>query len=1069
MYRLLMLSIQQIIMNKTMIVQNSCLQLFGFIKLMAITAVLSPSIYSQTNPDCIFPMFSSPQQARLIPDVQDIYGIGFRDLNQDRRPDLYLVSFRGVNRLLINQGPGFPFKDVTVESGLGGNLMPMDSLNLELGTVLTDFDNDGDGDVMLAGWGETIQLFRNDGHLRFTSIDQQLPLFPPVDANAVVTADVNCDGWLDLFITDEHFPNYLLIHTGKNQFIESSKRWGIDEPGISQGAAFCDVDLDGDPDLYVCNWSGPDRFYRNDRFRGFTLMLLPLPTLYLPVSSNAPCFGDFDNDGDFDFIVTNREGRNFVYRNESSIGGDSWVFQDVSEISGMDDFDNSYGCVMADFNHDRWLDVFITNIGPNRFYLNQGDGTFSMNYSDDMRLPSQRAYSTGTAVADVDDDGDMDLFVANKDTFSLLFLNPKNDSSFLKIRLQGVGSNRDAVGAKAWIYKAGYLGDSKALMGFHEVQGGGGYLSMNALTLHFGTDTVHQVDVQVEFPCGKTVIQKNVFVGQSIMIYEQKTMLRWWFETRQRIFRLTLRQKFWIELLFSALFFWMFVIILWIGRKRYKWHSGTISIVGTGFMGFAMAVMIVLNFYPLTTKLAIINGMIFLFWVVLLLYGERLLQLRQDREKYRNVLIDLGNRVTTIHEDKALMMLVTDRLVQTTEYNRSCMLLYNESKNQFYQYHCRGCGMTLNDIQSAFRRKDIQQIRKKQIVFRQEWPDIRLFKVCQADMILSIQRVQFFGVLTLGAGRPIKTAGSEEKALFSALSNQLAVAFENNAYVRQSNEMIKKLTEAEVREAYLHELETVNENLDKKNQALQHLYDELKQTETQLIHSEKMASLGQLVAGISHELNNPVGFIYANLKQLKTSLRKIESNLDENQEEAATLLHDMESLIGDALKGSQMVKTLVEHLRRFSHIDQAERKRSNIHEGLETCLMILRPKLSDRINVHRHFLSSGLLECNIGQVNQVFLNVLSNAAQAIAESGDIWIDTCDINQRCEIRIRDNGQGIGKDSLPRIFEPFYTTKDVGEGTGLGLSISYAIVKQHGGDIQIESKFGQGTEVIITMPA
>ena len=231
----------------------------------------------------------------------------------------------------------------------------------------------------------------------------------------------------------------------------------------------------------------------------------------------------------------------------------------------------------------------------------------------------------------------------------------------------------------------------------------------------------------------------------------------------------------------------------------------------------------------------------------------------------------------------------------------------------------------------------------------------------------------------------------------------MAIALENIAYIRQSNEMIKKITAAQLREKYLRELEATNANLDAKNRELQKLYNELKNTQSQLIHSEKMASLGQLVAGISHELNNPISFIYANVKQLKSYHKHIEGLLYKLQQPHKTadkdarsihkLLPDLKGLIEDTVHGSRIIKELVENLRKFSHLDQAEWKKSNIHEGIETSLMILKPQLKDRIHIHKDYQAGGIIECNIGQLNQVFLNCLANASQAISEKGNIWIST----------------------------------------------------------------------------
>jgi signal transduction histidine kinase len=1009
----------------------------------------------------MFPMFI--QQAS-IPDIQDIYGSGFRDLNGDGKIDLYLVGFRSVNRLLINMGPGFPFQDATIESGLGGNLMPMETQNLELGTLLFDFDNDGDSDVLIAGWGETIHLYRNDGQLRFQSVPEQLQLVPPVDANAAVASDVNNDGWLDLFITDEHFPNYLLIHDGRNRYRESSNEWGIVETAVSQGAAFCDVDLDGDPDLYVCNWFAPDVFYENMAFKKFRQVRLPLPSLTGSYQTNAPAFGDLDNDGDFDLIITNRDGPNFVYRNDTARGDSLWQFTDISDSSGLNDPGMSYGCAIADFDHDGWPDVFVANIGPNRYYRNE-HSVFRLNYSEsEVQFPGQTAYSTSATVGDVDDDGDADLFVANKDTFSLLFLNPRNDSAFVEVRVQGVESNRDAIGARITIYRAGHGDDPFHLLGTREIRSVNGYLSVPDSRALFGLDTVRAVDIRIRFPSGRIVTKDHVRAGQIITVFEKDRLVRFWFHFRRHLFRLTLRPRFRIELILGLIFFTLVGFMMWTGRRRYQWHGSVTGLAGTGFFGLALMVLILLEPYELSLKLSIIDGLVLLFMGLLLIYGERVHQLHMNRERYRHVLIDLGNQVSTIHDDEALIRRVIDQLVQLTEFNCSCILLYHTGTRRFTSSYCRGISDPIQSIDQSVDH-EIRELVKQDILVKKEVPASALMRFAGAELIVAIKRSQFFGVLTLGTSRKFRHLPAEDRAVFRTLANQLAVALENNAYVRQSNEMIQKLTESKVKEAYLKELESANQQLDQKNQALQKLYDELKQTESQLIQSEKMASLGQLIAGISHELNNPVGFIYANLKQLKTSLAAVQNKM--KQKTPSGLFQDIETLINDALTGSRMVKTLVEHLRRFSHLDQAERKRANIHEGIETCLMILKPRLSG-IRIRREFKSSGEIECNIGQLNQVFLNIIANAAQAIQGKGEIRIRTEDRNNRVMISIQDTGGGIAPEILPRIFDPFYTTKDVGEGTGLGLSISYAIVKQHQGEIRVNSKPGEGTTVKIDLP-
>jgi signal transduction histidine kinase len=180
------------------------------------------------------------------------------------------------------------------------------------------------------------------------------------------------------------------------------------------------------------------------------------------------------------------------------------------------------------------------------------------------------------------------------------------------------------------------------------------------------------------------------------------------------------------------------------------------------------------------------------------------------------------------------------------------------------------------------------------------------------------------------------------------------------------------------------------------------------------------------------------------------------------------LINDLNSLIHDTLSGSQMIKEIVENLRNFSHLDEAKWKKVDIHKGIESSIKIMLPQFKRQLKIHRDYKASGIISCNPGQLNQVFLNILSNAAQAIDNEGNIWIKTKDENDQLLISFRDDGKGMTDDILKKIFDPFYTTKEVGEGTGLGLSISYSIIQNHNGTLSAKSKVKQGTTFTIKIP-
>lgn len=1002
---------------------------------------------------------------RQIPDLDDGYGVAFRDLNEDGLPDLYLVRFRGLNRLLLNQGTGQPFSDATIISGLGGNLMPQGIHNLELGAGALDVDNDGHVDVMTAGWGVTTRLFKNPGHFPFqdfASLNLQLPL----DANGCIGADVNGDGWLDLFLTDEHYSNRLLVNHKHKGFYDETRAWGLVYNGISQGAAFCDVDCDGDPDLYVTNWFGPDLFYENAGDH-FIRRKVPIPPCEESFTTNSVTFGDTDNDGDFDFLVTNREGRNFLIENASCPGDTTWRFRDISTTSGMDDASVSYGSVFADFNHDGWLDCFVTNIGGNQCYLNTKDGHFQKSFEE-----SGSGYSTGAACADVDLDGDPDLFVANKDTFSVLYLNTTDNAHYIRFKLTGVRSNRDAIGAHVRLYKAGQHFEPEALLAAREISGGSGYLSMNETTVHFGLDTVEWVDARVRFPSGREILLPRVQAGHTYRIHEYGAVAGFAIRVSRTIALQVVRPVFWHVTGLIAFGLALLVLFVIWGRRRYQWSHATLNGMLAGFLAVVVCCMLLLHYMAVLQLL----GVIFIFHLVLVgvlvVISERVLRIRQSQLVYHDMLISLSQKIIHIHDDEALVKTVLETVTAQPFFRDCCVALYDEEHDQFSQLICLGLVCSKSQINAMDMRQEfVRAFGETTHLTAEKAPLFRRYFDClHAELLVSIQRDgKFYGFIALGGKTLPLRIMKETVDLFCSLANQMAFALENNAYLKQSTEMIRKLTEAQVRETYLEKLEKTNQSLESKNRELGTLYQQLQTTQSQLVQKEKMASLGQLVAGISHELNNPVGFLYANMKQLSGYLERIESVIrGDSISPADEWLNDLEDLIEESVRGAQMVKDLTVNLKTFSHLDQAQWKLSNIHQGLESCLMILTPVLKNRIAVHKSYNADGTIECNLGQLNQVFINLLNNAAQAIVDEGEIQISTDDEGDQIVISVQDNGKGIPIAAQSKIFDPFFTTKDVGEGMGLGLSISYRIVQEHGGSLTFESEEKKGTTFFVRLP-
>lgn len=289
------------------------------------------------------------------------------------------------------------------------------------------------------------------------------------------------------------------------------------------------------------------------------------------------------------------------------------------------------------------------------------------------------------------------------------------------------------------------------------------------------------------------------------------------------------------------------------------------------------------------------------------------------------------------------------------------------------------------------------------------------------------------------------------------------------------------------------ELRSNGEELQAMNEAMEETIAELRSTQAQLIQSEKMASLGQLTAGIAHEINNPINFVYAGVDNLKQSLSEIYQVLAhyehiekvQNIEQITLALAAMKDIkqslfyqenkeniwltLQSIEQGASRTAEIVKGLRMFSRLDEAESKFANINECLDSTLILLTGQTKNRIQVIREYDKTlPEIECYPGQLNQVFMNLLTNAIQAIDGVGLIWVETRNEDDTIVISVRDSGLGMSEETRKKIFDPFFTTKPVGQGTGLGLSITYSIIQKHQGVVEVESKLGQGTTFVVRLP-
>ncbi len=292
-------------------------------------------------------------------------------------------------------------------------------------------------------------------------------------------------------------------------------------------------------------------------------------------------------------------------------------------------------------------------------------------------------------------------------------------------------------------------------------------------------------------------------------------------------------------------------------------------------------------------------------------------------------------------------------------------------------------------------------------------------------------------------------------------------------------------------EAALQENEKINRALQEEREEQRVLIKKLEEAHNQLLQSEKLASIGQLAAGVAHEINNPIGFVNSNLGTLRNyidsllgliadTFAALEPTLAAAPALAARLQQirqaadfdfirdDIHSLIAESIDGTTRVRKIVQDLRDFSRTGEVNKEWVDLHAGLDSTLNVVWNEIKYKADVDKQYGDLPRVECRPSQINQVFMNLLVNAAQAIPQRGRITLRTgCD-GDRVWVAVSDTGCGIPPEIRERIFDPFFTTKPVGKGTGLGLSVSYGIIEKHGGHIEVDSTPGEGTTFKVWLP-
>jgi hypothetical protein len=442
-------------------------------------------------------------------------GVAFADINNDGLVDLFISNKGGASKLYLNKGND-KFEDVTAKSGLGNAVV-----GFTLGSVFGDYDNDGYADLYMAKGGqyevEANRLFHNNGDGTFTDVTDKAGVGLKAFTYGASFVDYDNDGLLDLYCANYGVgkKNVLYRNNGNGTFTDVTDQAGVGDRSWSWMGVWADVNNDNFPDLYVVNGRYPDgepnKLYLNNRNGTFTEVAKKAGVDDANWGLGA-AFGDIDNDGDQDLFVSNYVGGNNLYLNK----GDGTFTKATERVKGGHDGWGK-GPTFGDVDHDGDLDLYEGDCKlANQLYLNDGKGNFANVADSQPKLKCEGVRTKGTSFADIDNDGDLDLYVIHWGAPNKLFKNTQDDKNWLKVKLTGTVSNRNAYGAKVKVFEAGQ-GKQLAL---REIRSSTGFCAQDPNVAHFGLNAAKTYDVVAVFPSGIEAKMANVKTGQTLEIIE---------------------------------------------------------------------------------------------------------------------------------------------------------------------------------------------------------------------------------------------------------------------------------------------------------------------------------------------------------------------------------------------------------------------------------------------------------------------------------------------------------------------------------------------------------------------
>ena len=476
------------------------------------------------------PGFSSIKLTNFSIDLDNEYGVAVADFDGDGKEDIYSVCISDFNRLFMNKSEtkdsvkGNIFRDegfIRKSEGTFDVKGESSYAAIKLGVTTADVDNDGDEDVYVCYLNSRNKLLLNNGSGIFRDVSNQSNRACEdfKRSTAAAFADVDLDGNIDLYVTSENGSNKLLHNDGTGHFTDITATSGLETVSGGSCATFGDVNGDGYPDLCLTFWYERNRIYLNEsghgqiKFREITDQTDL--SRALPVKSNGATFADINNDGFLDLFIANRNDDNKIYLNDG-LGH----FRDVTSSYLHKNIFLSNGAVFADFDNDGYKDLYLTNVGSNVLYKNI-QGLFFKDVTSDYGA-DMSGYSTGSAVGDFNNDGNIDLYVANFiGGSSKVFMNQSRNRNTIKFKLEGTLSNRDAIGARVFLYARDQESGQTTLAGFQEVSGGSGYASISSKSLIFPLLPSQYYFAIIKFPYHRSEMTLEDIKPGTLVVKEQ--------------------------------------------------------------------------------------------------------------------------------------------------------------------------------------------------------------------------------------------------------------------------------------------------------------------------------------------------------------------------------------------------------------------------------------------------------------------------------------------------------------------------------------------------------------------